>query len=75
MSPMLFTEFGIVIEARLEQPEKAAYPILVTEFGITVFLHPAINVLDSVSIMALQLFLLSYFLFPCSTVIFFKSEQ
>ena len=33
---MLVTEFGIVIDARLEQPEKAPPPMLVTEFGIVI---------------------------------------
>jgi hypothetical protein len=39
------------------------------EFGIIVFLHPKIKVFVSVSIMALQLFLLSYLVLPSSTVI------
>ena len=41
----------------------------VTEFGIIEFMHPAINVFDAVSIIALQLFLESYLLFPDSTTI------
>ena len=58
-----------MIEARLEHPSNALFPILVTEFGIIVFPHPTINVLDLVSMIALQLFLLSYFAFPGSTFI------
>ena len=65
---ILVTEFGIFIE-EISEPLKAFFPMLVTEFGITVFLHPTINVLEFVSIIALQLFLLSYFLLPFSTVI------
>ena len=37
-SPILVTEFGIVIEVRPEQSEKAAAPIFVTPFSITTFL-------------------------------------
>ena len=43
--------------------------MLFTLFGITVFLHPAINVLGFVSMMALQLFLLSYWGLFFSTII------
>ena len=59
----------MVMEVRPEQASKAKPPILVTELGIVVFLHPAINLLVFVSIIALQLSLLSYFEFPFSTVI------
>ena len=68
-APILITELGIITEVRPEQPEKADSPILVTELGITVFFDPAIKVFDCVSMIALQSFLLSYFLFPCSTII------
>ena len=54
-SPMLVTLFGIIIEVRPLQPEKALSPIDVTLLGIMVFLHPSINMLDAVLIMALQL--------------------
>ena len=54
---MLVTELGIVIEVKPEQPKKAHSPMLVTELGMTVFLHPAISVPVAVSIIALQLFL------------------
>ena len=40
-----------------------------TPLGMTVFLQPAIRVLDSVSIMALQLLRESYFVLPVSTLI------
>ena len=64
---MLFTELGIVREMRPEQPEKANPSILFTELGIIVLQHPTINVFVSVSIIALQLSRLSYFVFPDST--------
>ena len=64
-----------MIEVSLTQPKKADPPILVTVLGITAFLHPAIKVLDFVSIMALQLSLLSYFAFPSSTIIEVRPEQ
>lgn len=53
--PILVTLFGMVIDVRPEQPEKAPPPMLVTLLGIVVFLHPNINVLVEVSIIALQL--------------------
>ena len=46
------------------QPLKASSPMDVTELGIMVFRQPAISVFVAVSIMALQLFRLSYTLFP-----------
>ena len=52
---MLVTELGMVMEVRPLQPLKASLPMLVTELGMVVFLHPAINSLVEVSIMALQL--------------------
>ena len=73
--PILVTDSGIVIEVRPEQPQKAEPPILVTELGIIVFLHPAIKVFDAFSMMALQLFLLSYLGVPSSTFIEVRPEQ
>jgi hypothetical protein len=64
-----------VIEVRPEQPEKAELPILVTELGIIEFLHPVIKEFDSVSMMALQLFLLSNLEFVFSTIIEVRPEQ
>ena len=58
-SPKLVTEDGMSMEVR-EEPEKHPSPKLVTEEGITVFIHPAIIVLLSVSIIALQLSRESY---------------
>ena len=49
--------------------------MLVTEFGITVFLHPTINVFVFVFIIALQLSRESYFVFPDSTSIVVRLEQ
>lgn len=72
---MLITELGIVIDVKLEQRLNALSPMLVMELGITVFLQPAIRVFVAVSIMALQLFLLSYFALPSSTEIDVKPEQ
>ena len=59
---MLVTLSGMVTLVRLSRPENASSPMLVTLSGITVVLHPSISVLVSVSIIALQLFLLSYVL-------------
>ena len=50
-------------------PPKAEFSILVILFGITVVLHPCINVLVAVSIIALQLLRLSYMVLPLSTTI------
>jgi hypothetical protein len=72
---ILVTEFGISILVRPEQPENAYSPMVVTEFGMMVFLHPAINLLEAVSIMALQLFRESYMLLPDLTVMLVKPEQ
>ena len=74
-TPILVTELGIVREVRPEQFWKAETPILVTLLGIIVFLHPITRTFDSVSMMALQLSLLSYDLFPFSTVIKVILEQ
>ena len=51
---MFVTPFGIVIDASPEQAEKASYPMAVTPSGITVPLHPRINVSSAVRIIALQ---------------------
>ena len=72
---MLVTLSGIVIEVREVQPPKATQPILVTLSGITVFLHPAISVFVAVSMIALQLFLLSYFVLPATTLMEVREEQ
>ena len=74
-APILVTLLGIVMEVRPEQPEKALSPMLVTLFGIEVFLHPAINVLDDDSIMALQLLRESYLVFPSSTTMDVRPVQ
>ena len=47
---------------------KAHSPMVVTVLGIVVVLHPNINVLLDVSIIALQLSRLSYTVLPASTV-------
>ena len=49
--------------------------MFVTLLGIVVFLQPVISVLDSVSIIALQLSRLSYFALPLSTIIEVSEEQ
>ena len=41
--PRVVTLLGIMMEVRPIQPEKAPSPMLVTLFGIIVFLQPAIN--------------------------------
>ena len=57
------------------QPENELLPIVVTEFGIIVFLHPLINVFVAVSIMALQFSRESYTELPLSTFILVKPLQ
>jgi hypothetical protein len=49
--------------------------MLLTLLGIVVFLHPTINVLDDVSIIALQLLRESYLAFPSSTTIVVRPMQ
>jgi hypothetical protein len=39
-SPMLITEFGIIIEVSALQHPKASFPILVTELGIMIDVRP-----------------------------------
>ena len=58
-SPMLVTPAGISILVRPLQLSNALFPMLVTPAGILLDLHPRINVLLPVSIIALQLSLLS----------------
>ena len=72
---MEVTEFGISTLVRPLQKENASLPMEVTEFGITVFLHPDINVLEAVSIMALQSPRESYLVLPLSTVRFARPLQ
>ena len=67
-SPIEVTEVGITTEVKPLQPEKAEGPIEVTEVGMIVFLQPHIKELVAVSIIALQLSLESYTVFPLSTV-------
>ena len=50
----------MVMEVKLLQPSKHHAPKLVTELGIWLFLHPAINSLVEVRIIALQSSLESY---------------
>jgi len=73
--PMLVTLLGMVMEVRPEQPANAKPPMLVTLLGTTVFLQPAINLFDALSMIALQLSLESYFVFPCATVMEVRPEQ
>ena len=72
---MLVTLFGIVMEVREEQSEKALRPILVTLLGIVVFLQPAMRVLVAVLIIALQFSRLSYVEFLLSTTMEVKEEH
>ena len=53
--PICVTELGMMMEESLSQNLKAWLPMDDTEFGITVLLHPIINSLVAVSIIALQL--------------------
>ena len=72
---MIVTLLGMVIEVKLLHPANALSPMLVTLLGMFVFEQPLSKVLVSVSIIALQLFRLSYTLFPFSTVIKVKLLQ
>ena len=74
-SPMLVTELGMVMEVRAEQPSNALPPMLVTELGMVVDWHPAIRVLEAVSIMALQFLRESYIVLPLSTTMEVREEQ
>ena len=74
-APIDVTLFGITIEVKDEQLKKADPPIEVTLSGIIVVAQPTINLLVEVSIIALQLFLESYTLFPSSTIIEVKEIQ
>ena len=69
------TELGIVTEVSPLQPLNAPSPIEVTELGMVVFLQPEISVFVAVSIIALQLFRESYFVFPLSTTILVSPLQ
>ena len=52
---MLVTLLGNVSSVNSLHQPKAESPMLVTPLGMTLFLHPTINVLVSVSIIELQL--------------------
>ena len=73
--PIVVTLLGMLMEVRPEQPWKALFPIDFTLLGMVVFLQPVINVLDDVSIMALQLSRESYTALPLSTLIEVRPEQ
>ena len=64
---ILVTSSGIINSVSSLQPQKALLPMFVTLLGIFVFLHPKSRVLLLVSIIPLQLSLLSYFSFPFAT--------
>ena len=72
---MLVTELGMVTEVREEQPRNAWTPMLVTELGMVVDWHPAISVLEAVSIMALQFSRESYIVLLLSTIMELREEQ
>ncbi len=74
-SPIDVTELGMMMNVKPEQPEKAEPPIDVTPSGITVLLHPLINSLAEVFIIALQDSLESYTGLPSSTIIDVKPVQ
>jgi hypothetical protein len=58
--PMEVTELGMLMLVKPMRPSNALFPIEVTELGITVFSQPTINLLLSLSMMALQLLRESY---------------
>ena len=72
---MLVTLLGIVMEVRPEQQMKAEIKMIVTELGMVVDWHPAIRVLEAVSIMALQFSRESYIVLPLSTTMEVREEQ
>ena len=72
---MLVTELGMVTEVREVQPLNAPFPMLVTELGMVVDWHPAIRVLEAVSIMALQFSRELYIVLPLSTTMEVSEEQ
>ena len=73
--PIDVTEFGISKVSKPFNCTKALAPMAITEFGMLMFLHPHLNVLEDVSITALQLLRESYTLFLLSTMIVFKLLQ
>ncbi len=73
--PIDVTLEGMVNDVKPLQPAKALLPIDVTFVGITVFLHPVINVLSAALIIALQLSRESYTVLPSSTIIDVKPLQ
>ena len=72
---MLVTDFGIVILLKSEQFSNAFSPMLVTVFGMTVVLQPVINVLEAVSMIALQLLRESKILLSESTEMLVRLVQ
>ena len=62
-------------DVRPEQSLNALNPMLVTLLGIVVDWHPAIRVLEAVSIMALQFSRESYIVLPLSTTMEVREEQ
>ena len=75
LSPIIVTLLGIVTLVSPVHSRNAASPMLVTLLGIVVFWQPAINVFVAVSIIALQLSRLSYFVLPVSTVMLVRPGQ
>ena len=73
--PMLVTLSGSSIEVKALQFSNADHPMHVTVDGMIVLLQPNNNVFVEVSIKALQLFLLSKWLFVLSTTIEVKPLQ
>lgn len=67
ISPMVVTLLGIVMEDRQSQPQNASLPISLTLLGIIVFLHPATNIFEDVSMIALHPSRESYLGLPPST--------
>ena len=72
---MLVTVLGRVMEVREEQLLNAPTPMLVTELGMMVDWHPAIRVLETVSIIALQFSRESYTVLPLSTTMEVREVQ
>lgn len=73
--PIEITALGIFTEVNPLQPSKALAPMETTEFGIIVFLQPAINSFVVVLIIALHSFRESYALLSASTTMRSNPEQ
>ena len=73
--PIVVTLLGMVMLVRPQLYSNAPSPMEVTFFGIMVFSQPAISLLLSVLMIALQPFRESYFVLPSSTTMLVRPLQ